>query len=201
MLKEQVILVFQCGKFHMDPKKLKDYLNPKTESVDDVLKSPEKRTVSVKGILKKVSEVIESPNSKRRELRIESMEGSMSVVCKLWGDSTNIDVPPVDTILTAQHMEVSQYKGTIYLNSSVLSSLKETKEESLFEGEIEAIEIQETYSFVIVNSKTMKLPNDLLETVLPNKLFQEGVFVRGKCTGMTITEMKKFNPAKKNKKD
>ena len=46
-----------------------------------------------------------------------------------------------------------------------------------------------TYSFVIVNSKTMKLPNDLLETVLPNKLFQEGVFVRGKCTGMTITEM------------
>ena len=52
------------------------------------------------------------------------MEGSMSVVCKLWGDSTNIDVPPVDTILTAQHMEVSQYKGTIYLNSSVLSSLK-----------------------------------------------------------------------------
>ena len=39
----------------MDPKKLKDYLNPKTEIVDDVLKSPEKRTFSVKGILKKVS--------------------------------------------------------------------------------------------------------------------------------------------------
>ena len=47
---------FQCGKFPVD-EKIQAYLNPPLETVDEVLLSPVKRTVSVKGILRRVSNI------------------------------------------------------------------------------------------------------------------------------------------------
>ena len=48
---------FQCGKLPVDDEKIQAYLNPPLETVDEVLLSPVKRTVSVKGILRRVSNI------------------------------------------------------------------------------------------------------------------------------------------------
>lgn len=68
--------------------------------------------------------MIESPNSKRRELTIESMEGSSRVVCKLWGDHADKCLPDIDEIVTICNVEVATFKDIISLNSTLLTSLK-----------------------------------------------------------------------------
>nr|XP_022344300.1 uncharacterized protein LOC111137227 isoform X2 [Crassostrea virginica] len=194
-----MLKVFQCGKFPVDDEKIQAYLNPPLETVDEVLLSPVKRTVSVKGILRRSSDIIESPNSKRRELVLESTEGSSSVVCKLWGEASSVDIPPEGAILTATSMQVATWKGGITLNSSVLTVIQETEEESCFDGEIEGIEVLPDFSYMIVREKTMKIKTADLERILNGVVFQENIFVKGRCKGMTVLEIQQCNPAKKVK--
>nr|XP_022304139.1 uncharacterized protein LOC111111440 [Crassostrea virginica] len=194
-------MVFQCGKFQLDQGKINDFLRPPTQTIEDILASPQKRNVSCRGILRKISDIIESPTSKRRELTLESLEGRSSVVCKLWGDQADLLVPAADTIITAVCVQVSNWKGNISLNSSVLTSLQETDEESGFEGEVEAVEILESFSYIIVADKTLKISAELLLTVFPNNEFLEGMRVLGKCRGATVAEIKVLNPKKKKKEN
>lgn len=75
-------------------------------------------------LIKKSSDLIESPNSRRKELILESMEGTSKIVCKLWGNCALFDVPPQDSIITLTGMDVTSWRGEISLNSSVLTELK-----------------------------------------------------------------------------
>lgn len=167
--------------------------------VEDTYLIPPKTIISVKGILRKSSDLIESSNSRRKELTLESLDGQDIIICKLWGETADLVVPPIDSIITATCVQVAVWKGTVSLNSTNLTKLKETDEETLFQGEIEGLEILEESNYIIVDGKTLKVDNSLLETIFPGKIFKETISIAGKAKGLTIAEVKVINPKKKKK--
>lgn len=191
--------VFQCAKFEVDKHKVDIILNPPVHMVDDTYLIPPKTIISVKGILRKSSDLIESSNSRRKELTLESLDGQDIIICKLWGETADLVVPPIDSIITATCVQVAVWKGTMSLNSTNLTKLKETEEETLFQGEIEGLEILEESNYIIVDGKTLKVDNSLLETIFPGKIFKETISIAGKAKGLTIAEVKVINPKKKKK--
>nr|XP_034315798.1 uncharacterized protein LOC117685498 [Crassostrea gigas] len=194
--------VFQIASFELDDGgKVHNYLNPSEKTVEETLQTPVKTHISVKGILRKSSDLIESPNSRRKELILESMEGTSKIVCKLWGNCALFDVPPQDSIITLTGMDVTSWRGEISLNSSVLTELKETDEDGTFEGEIEAVNFSENYSYVIVNSRTFKMPTKTAIQIFGGKKFKDSITIKGMSKGTTITHVEVCNPAKKQKKD
>lgn len=44
-------------------------------------------------------------------------------------------------------------------------------------------------NYIIVDGKTLKVDNCLLETIFPGKLFQDCVSISGKAKGLTIAEV------------
>ncbi|XP_061190845.1 uncharacterized protein LOC133199769 [Saccostrea echinata] len=193
--------VFECGKFPLEMDKIKKYLNPPELSVEQVLESPQKSTVSVKGILRNYTDILTSPNSQRREITLESLQGARKVVCKLWGECAKYEMPPVDTIISATNVQVDQWRGEICLNSSVLTRLKETQEEGKFQGEVEALEVSENYSYIIVSGMTLKVRTDMIQTIFEGLTFKENINVKGSVKGTTVVDIQRFNPAKKTKKE
>nr|XP_034315744.1 uncharacterized protein LOC117685461 [Crassostrea gigas] len=191
--------VFECGKFPIEMDKINKYLNPPELSVEQVMETPQKATVTVKGILRNYTEILTSPNSQRREITLESLQGSRKVVCKLWGKCATFDMPPVDSIISATNMQIDQWRGDICLNSSVLTRLKETEEEGKFHGEVEALEVSENYSYIIVNGMTLKIRTEMVEAIFGGQTFKENIHVKGSVKGTTVVNINKINPAKKSK--
>lgn len=68
--------------------------------------------------------MIESSNSRRKELTLESLDGQDIIICKLWGETADLVVPPIDSIITATCVQVAVWKGTVSLNSTNLTKLK-----------------------------------------------------------------------------
>ncbi|XP_065936640.1 uncharacterized protein [Magallana gigas] len=108
-------------------------------------------------------------------------------------------MPPVDSIISATNMQIDQWRGDICLNSSVLTRLKETEEEGKFHGEVEALEVSENYSYIIVNGMTLKIRTEMVEAIFGGQTFKENIHVKGSVKGTTVVNINKINPAKKSK--
>jgi hypothetical protein len=74
------------------------------------LNTPLKKHVTVRGILRKASDVIEYPNSIIKEVTLESLQGNTRVVCKLWGEKATQPLPSTENIVTVKSVEVAAYK-------------------------------------------------------------------------------------------
>ncbi|XP_062618114.1 uncharacterized protein LOC134279703 [Saccostrea cucullata] len=192
--------VFETSPFEMNQSVIDTYLNPPQETVEEILQSPQKRMVSVRGILRKSSQIIESPNSKRKEITIESMEGTSRVVCKLWGDHADKCLPQNDEVVTVCNVEVATFKDIISLNSTLLTSIKESEENTIVEGKVEGVDFREDFSYLIIDTKTYKVKTTELERIFPRG-FEQDIHIKGSAHGFTIVELEKINPAKKPKRD
>uniref|UniRef100_A0A8W8MH20 Uncharacterized protein n=1 Tax=Magallana gigas TaxID=29159 RepID=A0A8W8MH20_MAGGI len=73
--------------------------------------------------------LIERSNSRRKELTLESLDGQDIIICNLLGETADLVVPPIDSIITATCVQVAVWKGTVSLNSTNLTKLRETDEE------------------------------------------------------------------------
>lgn len=78
------------------------------------------------------SDLIESSNSRRKELTLESLDGQDIIICKLWGEAADLVVPPIDSIITASCVQVAVWKGSMSLNSTNLTKLQVNIHASLF---------------------------------------------------------------------
>ncbi|XP_048772079.2 uncharacterized protein LOC125678014 [Ostrea edulis] len=189
--------------FEVDQTIIEKYTHPPTCTVEEVFKSPIKTQVNVKGILRKASDIMESPNSVRREVTLESLEGSSRIVCKLWGEKSDAPLPPPENIIIISNMEVSSYRDVLQLNSTILTSIQETTEDIEFTGEIEGVDFRKDFSYIIVASMStepppcLKIRTDQLDRIFPSQKFKPGIFVKGTAKGLTVVEMKEYNPNKK----
>ncbi|KAL5011360.1 hypothetical protein ScPMuIL_009911 [Solemya velum] len=178
-------LIMNTSPFTFDENIEKDFLTPPKVGVLEALGSPRKRKLTISGVVKEVSNIIEKNGTKRRMIKLSDVANDETIMVKVWGEKVSI-APTIASQVALTHVVVNDYGGKKELNSTALTAMEDSKEEDL-SGEIEAAGFEVEDIIIVVNDDVYSLTKEQMEMIFPAGEFVPGKILSGKRNGFKIT--------------
>eukprot|EP00105_Crassostrea_gigas_P010405 XP_011425676.2 PREDICTED: uncharacterized protein LOC105327078 [Crassostrea gigas] len=153
-----------------------------------------KKRISVKGEVTKVSSVIEGTKSKRKVVTLT--DGQASIDVKLWGELAETGIHEGTTIVvTCVHVDLYQSKRS--LNSTGGTVIQITDVEEKFSGYVEGVSFEQGSLAIFLNGEVLTCTSRHIDSLFPTHEFIESKYVEGKKKGCIVTAVEEQMPMEK----
>ncbi|XP_062610877.1 uncharacterized protein LOC134272683 isoform X2 [Saccostrea cucullata] len=156
---------------------------PVVEELGRISSFENKKRISVKGEVTKVSSIIEGSKSKRKIITLS--DGQASIDIKLWGGLSETVIHEGTTIeVSCVHVDVYQNKRS--LNSTGGTQIKITDAEEDFQGYIEGVSFDESCLAIFINDEVLTCTANHVDSLFPTHEFVDRKHVKGKKKGSIV---------------
>nr|XP_022312554.1 uncharacterized protein LOC111117680 [Crassostrea virginica] len=188
---DSTIVMNTAMEITVTPDMIQSHIAPPMKDIATIKTKSKGERVSLRGTVIKVTNVLETPSSRRRIVNIRDATGSIEL--KLWSQKVNLlSVANVEIEVTC--VCVDQYLSRISLNSTVSTTVKILdNEEVAIEGIIEAACFEEDSMSVLIEDRLFYLDTEKILQIFRDLCFIEGTTIKARISGQEIVSILEVN--------
>nr|XP_022304788.1 uncharacterized protein LOC111111887 [Crassostrea virginica] len=180
-------LVLDTQDNPIDSVVIKRFTNPPNQDIA-VIKTKEKgERVSVKACVEKVSNILETPSSKRRIIKLRDSSGTIDL--KVWGEMIHRLQFEEDQMVRIGCVTIDVFNNRASLNSNPSTTLEILNEEEEVEGLVDAACFDQDEMSILIRDTLFGINTDQMEQIFPTMDFIQGLKVKLLTKGRTIIEV------------
>lgn len=169
---------------------VKKFLEPEVEDVATIKTKAKGARVSIKGEVRKTTNVLETPNSRRRIINVSDDTGEIEL--KFWGSKSSIALQQ-GTHATFTCLRVDVFNGRASLNSTCSTTVKTNEEQIQVSGEVQAACFDNDDMSIMIQDHIYAISESQMGRIFPLLQFHGNVQVKILCQGNNVKEIREVS--------